>query len=194
MPGSSTYPTSPPWAVPSPAPAQPEPQAGATLPHGGLMVPYPELMHAAGRPSAPSVLPVVLFTLFFGPLGAISALRRAGKAIRRDNPRYPYWLGFGVTLVAHAIVASVALSIAIPVYLQYRESAAIAQLESAMVHGDKIKTSTGVTVRGAVCTPTATRTSGDTRAYTCVVTLSNGQTGKLKVVAKRDGTWSQVRT
>ena len=56
------YPTSPPWASPSPAPPQQQPPApwgAAPDQHGRLMVPYPEEMVLADRPPPPSWVPVV---------------------------------------------------------------------------------------------------------------------------------------
>jgi hypothetical protein len=69
------YPTAPPWAPPEPA-AQPPPDgppwAGSPhTQHGQLMVPYPELMHGAGRPEPPTWLPVALVSLFLALAGGI---------------------------------------------------------------------------------------------------------------------------
>jgi len=69
------YPASPPWAEPAP-PAAPEPPPWAGTPHtrhGQLMVPYPELMHGAGRPDPPTWLPVALVSLFLALAGGIAA-------------------------------------------------------------------------------------------------------------------------
>jgi hypothetical protein len=78
-PGSATpmpeYPASPPWAEPAP-PTAPDPPPGTGIPHtrhGQLMVPYPELMHGAGRPDPPTWLPVALVSLFLALAGGIAA-------------------------------------------------------------------------------------------------------------------------
>jgi hypothetical protein len=67
------YPTAPPWAPPAPpVEAAPEPLAPHTR-HGQLMVPYPELMHGAGRPAPPTWLPVALVSLVLAFAGGIGA-------------------------------------------------------------------------------------------------------------------------
>jgi hypothetical protein len=220
------YPTSPPWAPPAP-PVEEAPAPGpAYTPHGQLMVPYPELMHSAGRPDPPSWVPVaavsvllsvlgaigvtVVCTLLFGPLGgmvlgagggalgllgAVVAARRARRAKRAGNPGYPYWLAFGLSLLAATIPCLV-----VPygteqvVQTHLVEPAVIHAVQSDMVHGNKIKTSAGVTVQSATCTPIAPRQANGLREYTCVVALSSGQSGTLRVAADRRGEWTAVKS
>jgi hypothetical protein len=86
------------------------------------MVPYPEEMFNASRPKPPSWIPVVLWTFFFGPLGAISAARRAGKARRGRNDRHPYWIAFGATMGAGLAAWAIAVAVWVPVYLNFRGS------------------------------------------------------------------------
>jgi NhaP-type Na+/H+ or K+/H+ antiporter len=89
-----------------------------TQQHGQLLVPYPEEMFNAARPRPPSWFPVVLFTFFFGPLGAISAARRASRAQKGHNDRHPYWIAFGVTWVAGVVLSAILMvSVGIPAYL-----------------------------------------------------------------------------
>jgi hypothetical protein len=69
------YPAAPPWAPSAPR-AEPEEPSWAGTPHtqhGQLMVPYPELMHGAGRPDPPTWLPVALTSLFLALAGGIGA-------------------------------------------------------------------------------------------------------------------------
>ncbi len=222
-----SYPTAPPWAPPAPA-AEPAP-ARADTPytrHGQLMVPYPELMHGAGRPAPPSWIPVavvtlilsvlgviaaaVVCTLFFGVvggivlgtaggalglLGAFAAARRARTAKRDRNLRYPYWLAFGLALIAATAPDIAALDVtARIVQAEVVEPAAIHAMQSDMVHGSKIQTPAGVTVQQAVCTPAAARQASGLREYRCVLTLSSGQSGTLRVRADRTGAWAAVKT
>jgi hypothetical protein len=103
------YPTSPPWAPPAPPSGGPPPEGAPHTQHGQLMVPFPELMHGAGRPAPPSWVPVaavsvllavlgtvgatVACTLFFGPVGGVvlgaggGALGLFGAAIAARRAR-----------------------------------------------------------------------------------------------------------
>jgi len=198
----AVYPTAPPWA-PQEQQAPPAHQGAPPGPawagdphlrHGQLMVPYPELMHGAGRPEPPSWVPVAVITFLAWPFGAISAARRAGRARRQGSARYPYWLAFGLTVGLSSFLLLVSVALAVPFYLAFREGAATAALESDLVHGGKVKTTGGATVTRAECTPTAPRSSDGRRAYACGLTLSDGRTGTLRVVADRDGHWTTVKT
>jgi hypothetical protein len=189
------YSTAPPWAPP--AQAAPPPAAGAPwgdtpyTQHGQLMVAYPELMHDASRPAAPSWIPVVLFTFFFGPFGAISAARRAARAKRTRNDRYPYWVAFAATWVAGSVLGGVVATAMMPVYLErLREPAVTSALQSNLVHDGHLKTPKGTAVQTAKCTPTAARGADGLRAYTCSVTLTDGHTGTFKILADSDGNWT----
>jgi hypothetical protein len=192
-----SYPTAPPWAPVAP-PVVPE-QVGAGqpgwggvpyTPHGQLMVKYPQAMQDASRPKAPAVWPVVIFTLLFGLFGAISAARRAGRS---RNARAPYWIAFGATAVTGAVGWAVLTSIAVPVYLAVWESARTELVQDNLVHDGTIKTPTGTTVRGATCEPTSPRASNGFRAYSCVVTLSDGRSVTKKIVANRKGAWGVAK-
>lgn len=188
---SPTEPPRPPSAGPVPA----GPPWGDTPPtrHGQLMVAYPELMNEAGRSGAPSWIPVVVFTFFFGPLGAISAARRAGKARRTRNDRYPYWVAFAATWALGWVLSAVILTlVALPAYLTLRESATTAALQSSLVHDGQVKTPKGTTVKSAACTPATARANG-LRTYTCALALSNGRTASLKVVADDHGGWKTTK-
>jgi len=222
-----SYPTAPPWAPPAPV-AEDAPARSATphTQHGQLMVPYPELMHGAGRPAPPSWVPVVVVTLALstlgviaaaavatilfgvlggillgtvggalGLLGAVPAARRAHRAKRAGHPRYPYWLAVGLALIAAVVPDIAALDgTARVVQAQVVEPAAVHAVQSDLVHGSKIQTAAGVTVRKALCTPTAARQANGLRAYSCVLTLSSGESGTLHVTADRKGEWTSVKT
>jgi hypothetical protein len=158
------------------------------------MVAYPELMHGAARPKPPSWIPVVVITLLTMPFGAISAARRSTRARRGGNPAYPYWLAFSLTFAAGWMLSMLALVVAVPVVLNYREGLATKAVESSLVHDGKVTTSGGATVTGAACTPAGARGSDGLRAYTCGLALSDGRTGTLHVVADSDGQWTTRKT
>jgi hypothetical protein len=188
---AAVYPTAPPWA-PAPPPVEQPGPGGAGLPypaHGQLMVPYPQAMRDAARPEPPSWWPVLVVTVLFGVFGAIPAARRAARAKRDRNSRAPYWVVFGISLVAVATLEAGVAVVGVPAWSAARETAATTSLQSGMVDNGKINTPAGTTVRSAACTPVGRRGPSGLRAYTCVVTLSDGQTGTMKVVADRHGVW-----
>lgn len=223
------YPASPPWAPPAPpadAEAAGPPWAGTPhTQHGQLMVPYPELMHGAGRPSPPTWLPVALVSLFLtlgggigaaalatdlrspaagmalgaaggalGLLGAVVAGRRARRAKRDGNPRYPYWLAFGLTLVAAAVPVLYAVDVTAGlVQAGVVEPRAERTVEQSLINSGRVAVPAGVTVRSADCRPLAARRASDgLRDYVCSVDLSSGRTGSLRVRADRKGDWTSV--
>ena len=181
---SGAYPTSPPW-VPPPAPPPPAAPWGAVPhQHGRLMVPYPEEMFHADRPTPPSWIPVVFLTLFLWPFGLVSAARRAAKARHGRNDRHPYWIAFGATTAAGTVLLGAAAAIGVPVYLAAREGAATSALQSNLVHDGQIAAASGAT-----CRPVGVRGDDGLRDYNCVVTLSNGRNGTITVTADRTGRW-----
>ena len=221
------YPASPPWAEPAPAAAaEPPPPTGTPhTQHGQLMVPYPELMHGAGRPNPPTWLPVALVSLFLalaggiaaaavatdhlglvwgvlagacggslGLLGATMAGRRAGKARRHGNPRYPYWLAFGLTLVAAAVPGLYAVGVTAGiVQSQVVEPRVQRMVEQSLVRSGRVSVLDGGTVESADCLPVgARRTNDGLREYTCSVALSSGRTGTLQLTADRKGKWTSI--
>jgi hypothetical protein len=223
------YPASPPWApAEPPAVAEPASPSWAGTPHtrhGQLMVPYPELMHGAGRPDPPTWLPVALVSLFLalaggigaaalatdywgvvagvligacggslGLLGAPVAARRARRAKRHANPRYPYWLAFGLTLVAAAVPGLYAVGVTAGlVQSQVVEPRVERTVEQSLVHSGRVSVATGVTVASAECRPVAARRASDgLREYLCSITLSSGHTGTLRLTADRKGNWTSI--
>jgi hypothetical protein len=221
------YPAAPPWAPPE-TPAAPEPPPWAGTPHtqhGQLMVPYPELMHGAGRPAPPTWLPVALVSLFLalaggigtaavvtnyrGPVwgvvagacggalglfGAVMARRRGRTARRHGNPRYPYWLALGLTLVAAAVPGLYAVgATAAVVQSQVVEPRVQRTLEHSLVSSGRVSVAAGVTVTSARCVPTGARNTDDgLRNYMCSVTLSSGRSGTVAVTADRAGKWTST--
>jgi hypothetical protein len=219
------YPASPPWAPPEP-PAVPETPARDGTPHtqhGQLMVPYPELMHGAGRPDPPTWLPVALVSLILalaggigaaavatdhfglmwgvlagacggalGLLGAFMAKRRARKARRQGNPRYPYWLAFGLTLLAAAVPGLYAVGVTVGVVQsQVVEPRVQRTVEQSLVHSGRVSVLGGAMVESAGCVPIGARRADDgLREYSCSVGLSSGRTGTLMLNADRDGDWT----
>jgi hypothetical protein len=221
------YPAEPPWAPPPAEAAAPgAPWAGTPhTRHGQLMVPYPELMHGAGRPDPPTWLPVALVTLFLalaggigaaavatdrlglvggvligagggslGLLGAVSAKRRAKRARRDGNPRYPYWLAFALTLVVAAVPGLYAVGVTAGVVQgQVVEPRVERTVENSLVHGGRLTVPEGVTVLSAECAPTGARSTTDgLRDYTCSVGLSSGRTGSVRLRADHKGNWTAI--
>ncbi len=195
---TSAYPTAPPWAAPAPsAPPQGAPvhdritPYGAPYPqHGQLLVPYPEEMVNAARPQPPSWWPVVAWTFFFGFFGAVSAGRRAGRARRGRNSAAPYWVAWGVTLVATAVLGAVVAAVGVPAYLDYREDA-VTQVVQEKLQADA--QGGGATAATVTCEPDGPRDAGGLRRYDCLLAREDGRTGPFTVIADADGNWSQVR-
>ena len=190
------YPTAPPWATPAAATPQP-PAPGAATPygapypqHGQLLVPYPEEMVNAARPRPPSWWPVVAWTFFFGPLGAVPASRRAGRARRGRNSAAPYWVAWGVTMALGAVLGVAVAAIGVPAFLAQREAAltrVVQEKVQADVQAGAAANGTGATVR---CEPAGPRDAGGLRSYRCLLALDDGRTGTLAVTADADGNWT----
>jgi hypothetical protein len=148
------------------------------------MVAHPELMHTSVRPK-PSWIPVVAWTFFFGLFGVISAARRAGKARKAGHPQQSYWIAFGATLFAGTVVWAVAAALTVPVYLNTRQTAMTKTVEENIVA--QPATAAGVRVTAADCKSIDGNRDG-LYAYTCRVTLNNGRSGTVSVLAEPDGT------
>jgi len=69
------------------------PGAGPLPPRAGLT----SVSLADGPAGPPTVMPVVVWTLFFGLFGVISAALRGDKARRLGADQSPYWIAWGVT-------------------------------------------------------------------------------------------------
>ncbi|MFI5896463.1 hypothetical protein ACIA5D_40825 [Actinoplanes sp. NPDC051513] len=165
-------------------PTQPPPYQ-----YGGLMVPHPELIHAATRPT-PSWGPVAAWTFFTGPFGVIPAARRAGKAKRARQRQHPYWIAFGVTLLVTSVLSLVALNVGLRVLLNVRQSAVEKTIEGELRSAPAAK---GVRITAADCTAMNQKAAGGLDAYACDVTLSTGKSGTVTVLADGDGTVKAVR-
>lgn len=196
QPASPAYPTAPPWAAPPPPPdgppAPPDGFGTHHLQHGQLLVPYPEEMHNAARPKAPSWWPVVGWTFFFGIFGAVSASRRADQARRGRNSVTPYWLAWGVTLAAGVLAAGIVLAVGVPVYSDYREAKVTELVQDRIVTDGRLTESAAVTASAATCEPTSPRDPAGHRRYDCLLTLDDGRAGTLTVTADTDGVWTAV--
>jgi hypothetical protein len=149
------------------------------------MVPYPEEMVNAARPTPPSWVPVVIWTFLFGALGAISAARRADAARRTRNDRHPYWIAFGATMGAGLAIWGIAAAMLVPAYLAMREEAVTKAVQSGL-------TEAGDGVASTSCRPAGDRAADGLRAYACTVHLTNGRTGQVRVKADADGHWQIV--
>ncbi|MBM2615853.1 hypothetical protein JIG36_09825 [Actinoplanes sp. LDG1-06] len=62
--------------------------------------PQPSQVFAAVGALPPTVWPVVVLTVIFGPLAVISAANRANKAAKMGLPGTSYWMAFGITTAA----------------------------------------------------------------------------------------------
>lgn len=179
------YPDAP--AAP-PAPAVPPGHAAPPVPlaaQPAIAVPF---VYRGADPK-PAVWPVAVFSVLFGPLGAISAVRRASQARAAGARVAPYWIVQAAGLVVFLLLGVIGVSAFVPAYLNYREAALTKALESAIVH-DTVPTAAGVSVVSADCTPlTAVATSDGTRVYRCQIAVSDGHDGPVNVVTSRDGTW-----
>ncbi|MEV7625575.1 hypothetical protein [Actinoplanes sp. NPDC089786] len=195
------YPTAPPWANPAPPPVEPAPPAYGTVtpweaPYpqtGQLLVPYPEEMRNAARPTPPRWWPVVIWTFLFGILGAVSAARRANIARRGGNSTAPYWITWAATLAAGAVLWGVAAFAVQPVVLQQLEDGRTTQVEKNIRTDGALKGLIGVDATAVNCDPLSARDATGLRLYDCALTLDDGRTGTLVVEADKDSKWSVVR-
>ncbi len=200
QPPAPAYPTAPPWAAPpATAPAGAPPMHGGVTPygapypqHGQLLVPYPEEMVNAARPKPPAWWPVVAWTFFLGPFGAVSAGRRAGRARRGRNSVTPYWVAWAVTMAVSAVAGMAAVAAGVPAFLAYRENL-ITRVVQEKVRTDGQLRAVNVTATSVVCEPVGPRDTGGIRLYDCVLTMEDGRTGSLRVTADEDGSWTAVR-
>jgi len=189
------YPTSPPWATPPAAPPEqgppPSPPYGESA-TGMLLVPYPEEMQAAARPTPPGWLPVVLWTLLTGPLALLSVVKRADMARRGRNSVAPYWIAWALTMAVVAATVVSAVAVGIPAFLAVRETAITKQVQENIVSDGSLNRTARVTATTASCDPVGPREPDGLRRYACLVTLEDGRSGTLTVTADSDGTWSAV--
>jgi hypothetical protein len=191
----TSYPTSPPWAPPPAPPAVSQPAPPAHTMHGQLLVPYPEEMQNAARPQPPAVWPVVVFTLLFGVFGAISASRRITRARRMRVSPARYWIAFLVTLVAAGFLSfGVGTVAALPAIDDIRETVAVDAVQENLVRDGRLQQTAGVTATSATCTAVDVRRSDGKREYSCLLTLSDGHTGRIGVTADRAGDWSPAQS
>ena len=195
-PNPPQYPTTPPWATPPAEQAGPPtaehppmtPWGAPYTEHGQLLVPYPEELANASRAQAPPWWPVVLWTMFFGIFGTISAARRAEQARRGRNSPVPYWIAFGVTMVLGAALSAAAWVVAVPV-LQDRYESGVTRLVEEQIRTDAdLPRALGSDATAVVCVPTGDRVDGE-RMYSCTLTLADGRSATLSVTSDTDGNW-----
>ena len=181
QPPYGSYSTSPPWAPPPPPAAPPDAPWGpaAWNGHGGLLVPYPEEMALANRPEPPSWIPVAVWTFLLFPIGFVSARRRARAALIGRNDQHPYWIAFGVTLAVTTVLNLILVfSVALPVYLDYRDKAEAKSVASAIVGAGAADTAT--------CERSGTTTAG-LRLYTCQVARDDGHSATVQIQTDAKG-------
>jgi len=186
------YPTAPPWAAPQEVAAPAGPQAPWTE-HGQLLVPYPEEMHNAARPTPPAWWPILPLTFFFGVLGLISVGRRANMARRGRNSVAPYWIAWGLTLFVGFFVWFAVGAVGVPAYQNIRQTAATGTVQENIVGDGQLTSTAGVTATAAKCSVVGKVAGEDgTTLYDCLLTLDGGRTGELSVKADGDGHWEAV--
>ena len=191
QPPTPAYSTAPPWAPPPPD----QPAAahdGPYTPHGQLLVPFPEEMQAAARPTPPSWWPVVLWTFFFGLLALVSVVKRADIARRGRNSVAPYWIAWGVTIAVGWMIGAAVVVAGIPAVLNIREGAITKQVQENIVGDGTLSSTAQVTATTVNCEPVGARDASGLRLYDCVLTLDDGRTGTLVVSADSDGKWTVV--
>jgi hypothetical protein len=198
QPPPSAYSTAPPWANPAPQPAEngPAENGPAHQPYlqtGQLLVPYPEEMRNASRPTPPSWWPVAIWTFFFGVLGVASAARRADRARRGGNSTAPYWITWAAMMAIAGVFWTIAGSVAVPALKEYREDGITTQVEKNMIKDGQLKGLLGVDATAVNCDPMDVRDADGIRAYDCALTLEDGRTGTLTVTSGTDAQWDVVR-
>ncbi|MFG1608497.1 hypothetical protein [Actinoplanes sp. NPDC049265] len=193
------YPTAPPWASPPPAAAAEPPPAPGTpweAPYpqtGQLLVPYPEEMRNAARPTPPAWWPVAIWTFFFGILGTISAARRADQARRGGNGTAPYWITWAATMALSAVLTAILVFVAYPAIYSGAEQKVTTEVEAKMRTDGQLKTMLGVGATAVNCDPIGSRDRTGIRTYDCALTLEDERTGTLTVTADTNANWSVVR-
>ena len=200
-PPAQTYPTSPPWATPPPAaPVEAAPPAyggvapyGSPMPpYGQLLVPYPEEMRNASRPTPPSWWPIALLTFLIPIAGLISTVRRSTQARRGRNSEAPYWITFVASLAGSVLFWCVIFVTAVPVYLNFRETAITKTVQEQIVTDGQLTSKSRLTATSAVCEPNGPRAGDGQRLYSCLLKLDDGRTGTIDVTADKDGHWTAV--
>jgi hypothetical protein len=205
-PPAQTYPTSPPWATPpaaapveAPPPAPMVPVYGGVAPygsplppHGQLLVPYPDEMRNASRPTPPSWWPIVPLTFLLVAPGLISTVRRSAQARRGRNSEAPYWVTFAASLPVLFLVWGVILAVAIPVAWNARETAITKSVQKNIVSDGQLTSKSRLTATSAVCEPNGSRSRDGQRPYSCLLKLDDGRTGTIDVSADSDGNWTAV--
>jgi hypothetical protein len=141
---------------------------------------------ASGPGSAPSVVPVVAFTFFFGLLGAISAARRSAKARAVGASTSRYWIAFAATL---AIGWVAIFGIVLAINAASGTTINSAYLEKSIVkNGDFSSGATKATATAATCTP-AEVTANGAGTYRCMIDFSDGDRQSFAVTVGPDGKW-----
>jgi hypothetical protein len=160
--------------------------------YGQLLVPYPEEMRNASRPTAPSWWPIAPLTFLLIIPGLISASRRAGQARRGRNSQAPYWVTFAVSLAVSLLIHGVAYEVGRPVYQNFHEAGITKTVQRHIVKDGQLKAKSRLTASTASCDPTGARADDDQRHYSCLLKLDDGRTGTIDVTADSDGNWTAV--
>ncbi|WP_412739822.1 hypothetical protein [Krasilnikovia sp. MM14-A1259] len=188
------YPTAPPWAQQPPAPPYAADPGMPHTRHGQVLVRYPEELRLAARPRPPAVWPVAVWTLLFGVFGVVSVRRRAASARRIRSSTAPYWIVFCLALVVGGLVtAGLARTVAVPAYLEYRETAVLKQLQENIVTDGELQKSARLTATQATCRALGDRGSNGLRNYECELTLDGGRFRPLRVTADETGDWTVMK-
>lgn len=190
LPPPSAYPTAPPWATTAPAPAPIEPPPYVRT--GQLLVPYPEEMRNAARPTPPAWWPVLVWTFFLGLLGVVSAARRANRARRGGNATAPYWIAWGVMMAVVVFLGMVGRLVIAPQLTDYLEKDYTTKVEQHIRTDGALKASLQVSATAVNCDPMGPRDDSGLRPYDCALTLEDGRTGTLAVTADSSGAWTVV--
>ncbi|MBU2666167.1 hypothetical protein KOI35_21950 [Actinoplanes bogorensis] len=160
---------------------------------------------AAYRAQAPSIGPVVAFTLIFGGFGAISAANRATRAKALGLPGRPYWSAFCWTFGLSSLLSIVASLVVVFMVLGFVAShpgnlssgsqtevttSAVPWLEQSIVSEGEFHDSLGnvVTPAQAACIPV--NVGADAAGiYRCTITFTDGVRNTVNLTSDASGRW-----
>jgi hypothetical protein len=189
-------------AYPSPAPPAAYPAAPAGYgPAGNGMPGYLQPYGPPARPSGkgPGIGPVIGFTFFFGPFGAISAARRAERARTVGDRTGKYWIAFGATLVGCwvliAILAILVFAMSVAADGTSSKTTTAVELQQSIVQQGTFTDAAGKTlkVRTATCAAQALAPNGNgVGTYTCALGLADGTKDTVLVSLDSNGRWRVI--
>jgi len=167
--------------LPTPVPAAP-----GYPPAYPYQYPY---QYPMSRGSAPSVVPVVLFTCFFGIFGAISAYRRGKRAQAVGESGSRYWRAYIITTFAGVLVNGILVALLLAAGVG-SPTVTAAGLANSIVNDGQFRDGAGnaVTVTDASCAEDEVNAKG-VGSYRCTIEFSDGDSQMDTVTVERTGRW-----